>query len=76
MDNKPAPSIPQSFWDDNRQRFGAESFSIDVDRLQKPCPHVFYRYSVNEVRCKTCPAGWNDGNKFIIENGKLVGVRK
>lgn len=71
----PLPPIDQKFYEENRKRFEAETYSVDMERLNKGCSHFYQRKSMTEVNCKLCPVGWIDGGHFIIENGKLIGIK-
>ncbi len=75
MTDIPLPPVPQEFYDENRKRFQAQTHIFEIKDFHK-CSHVFYRISYSEVRCKNCTAGWIDNNRFIIEEGKLTGVKE
>ncbi len=72
---QPLPPIKQEFYDDNRKRFDAETFSTELKTLTNKCSHYLIRKSPTVVECKLCPVGWNDGGHFIIKDGKLVGIK-
>lgn len=71
----PLPPVDQKFYEENRKRFEAETHSVDITNLNKGCSHFFVRKSPTDVGCKLCPVGWIDGGRFIIENGKLIGIK-
>lgn len=72
-----APPVPQTFFDEQRSRFGAESYAIDVKSLKENrCPHKFVnRISFSEVKCDGCGMGWVDNNSFIIKDGVITGIK-
>lgn len=71
-----ADNIPQKYYDENRQRFDADTSSFDLQELRKNrCDHFFRRRSWGEVECQKCHIGYSDAHRFIIENGKLVGIK-
>lgn len=73
---EPLPPQPQSFYDTERQRFNAESYGLDLKSLKDgKCSHTnVKRLSFNEVKCQ-CGMGWYDQNRFVIENGRITGIR-
>jgi len=68
------PDIPQSYYDDNRERFGAESYGVEIKK-QPGCEHFFFRKSYNEVECQRCHIGYIDEHRFILDKGKIIGVK-
>lgn len=61
------PPLEQSFFQDNRERFEAESSAITIKSLSDTkCIHQLYRKSATEIACKSCLAGWYDMGKLAI----------
>ncbi len=63
---------PQSWYDENRQLFNAET-TITEPKIIK-CPHDGYLVRIketNEVQCKQCMAGWLN-LPLNIKDGKII----
>jgi len=75
MQSDKLPPQPQDFYDENRERFGADMAAVDVTKLSS-CDHVMKRVRPIEVTCTRCSSGWVDMGRFIIKDGKLVGISK
>jgi len=56
------PNIEQSWFDDNRDRFDAQTYSLKLP--QKTHKHSFYRKTPVDIACRTCHNGWRDMGKF------------
>jgi len=69
---KKLPPIPQSWYDDNRERFEAETTIVPIE-LPPHCTHqgTMKRISFSQVECTRCHAGWIDGGSWTIENGSI-----
>lgn len=75
MENK-LPPIPQEYFDDNRERFGAESYSLDIKAFKDRCSHdEVTRISSQEVKCLKCHMGWIDQGHFILEQNHIIGIK-
>jgi len=73
---EPLPPVPQDFYEDNRQTYGAETKFVNLDTFVKnACNHYFVRISYSAVECKYCHMGLIDNNCFILEDGKLTGIK-
>jgi hypothetical protein len=68
-------TIPQEFHNENRDLFKGNSAGLDISKLQNKCPHYFERVSYSQVKCKLCNIGYYDSNRFILQDGKIVGVK-
>ncbi len=64
------PNIPQTYYDDNKERFDAVSTGVDIKG--DACEHYFVRIASTTVECKKCTAGWTDMGKWIILDGKVL----
>lgn len=62
------PPTPQSWFDDNRERFKAQSIPLNLSGVK--CKHFLQRTSGATIRCKNCNAGWID-TSFKIEDGTI-----
>lgn len=72
----PLPPVPQSHYDAERERFNAESYGMDIDRLEKRCPHnAVKRITATEVQCMSCHMGWIDQGRFILDGTTLKGIK-
>lgn len=65
------PPIPQEWWDENRERFGAETESWSATP-PSPCKHYFYRKTATEIGCKNCTAGWIDLGALKVQGGQII----
>lgn len=69
MPSKPK-AIPQEYYNENRERFDAETIAIEVESIQRPCDHYFIVQGT-DLECNKCNAGWPGLAKFIrVVNGK------
>lgn len=75
MPSDKLPPQPQEFYDENRERFGADMSAVDVTTLPS-CDHVVKRVRPIEVVCIKCSSGWVDMGRFIIKDGKITGISK
>lgn len=66
--------LPQKFYDENRELFGAESGAFDLDK-QTGCGHYFIRKAYSQIECSKCHTGYLDQNRLILQDGKIVGVK-
>jgi len=57
------PNIDQSWFDDNRTRFNAQTYSSNLPK-NNPHKHTFYRKSPVDIACRTCNNGWRDMGVF------------
>lgn len=80
-ESKELGPIPQEWFDDNRERFAAETEIVGEPAQPKRRTfkefnqkHRFERVSGNEVRCTHCPIGWFDQGRMTIENKRIVAV--
>lgn len=73
MSDKPRP-VPQEHYDQERERFDAETFKFDMKQLKDRCDHYFVRRTATTVECQNCPAGWQDMGKFKIKDGKVEAI--
>jgi len=64
------PNIPQDYYDNNKERFDADSTGVILD--PKKCDHYFVRIASTTVECRDCTAGWVDMGKWKIEDGKIL----
>lgn len=72
-DNKSKISLPQKFYDENREIFGAETTSQDIDKiLSNKCEHYFVRKTGSSIECNKCHYGLIDLGKFKLKDGKLI----
>ena len=62
------PPTPQSWFDDNRERFKAESIPVKLTGTK--CEHYLQRVSGAQIKCRDCKAGWID-TTLTIENGTI-----
>ena len=53
------PNIPQEWFEDNRQRFKAETISAPIFH-KNTHKHQFYRKTPIEIACRTCNKVWRD----------------
>ena len=61
------PPLSQKWFDNNRQRFGAETASIDLEELKKnKCHHKFRRISPIAFECTLCHNQWVDMGKIKL----------
>lgn len=67
--------ISQEFYDDNRKIYDAASHSFDLKQLENKCDHRFERKSYTTIQCTRCSFGLIDGNRFILSEGKIIGVK-
>ena len=58
-------NIDQKWFDENRRRFHAETYSLNIDNLPT-CKHEFYRKSPIEIACRRCHNVWRDMGKIKI----------
>lgn len=65
-----APKVPQEYWDENRERFNAETTITEGEPPK--CKHYFRRVSATEIYCKKCRVGWIDMGKFEVKNGRIL----
>lgn len=63
------PPIEQSWFDDNRERFNADSATLKLTGTK--CQHYFIRTSGSDIKCKSCTAGWID-TKLTVVDGKIL----
>lgn len=73
MPNEPLPPISQEYFDENRERFEAET--TQAPNKAERCNHFFKRISAIEVGCANCTASWFDHGTWNIEDGKLIGLK-
>lgn len=66
---------PQSFYDENRELFDADTGIFDIDTLSDRCEHYFERTQFSRVVCKKCHMGYTENNRFILNNGKITGIK-
>lgn len=66
--------LPQSAYDDNRNRFDADMKAVDLDALKARCDHYVERIGYGEVRCKKCLSGWYDNHRFELRDGKIINI--
>lgn len=60
------PVITQEYWDENRQRFEAETTTAPIDTTKHT--HEFIRRTATEIGCKQCHAGWIDPTGQLIKH--------
>lgn len=71
--NQAAIKLSQEWYDANRQDFGAESTSQDIDKLlEKKCDHYMIRKTGTSVECNKCHWGLFDMGKFKLKDGKVL----
>lgn len=63
--DKPKIEIKQTFYEENRERFQADSHGVDVTKLQN-CQHAFYRFDKDNICCRKCSAGWFDRGEIQL----------
>lgn len=66
---RPLP-IPQEYYDENRERFDAETTIAEPSTVQ--CDHYLKRKSFIEVECVKCLTVWRDMNEWKIKDGKIA----
>jgi len=59
------PALSQEYFDDNRERFEAETTTSDV-QVEKH-PHDIYRKTGVEFGCRHCSVGWIDPTGQIVK---------
>lgn len=59
-----APKVPQTFWEENRERFSAQSDALDPAKITG-CTHDIVRKNAVEIVCKKCGNGWFDQGKIL-----------
>lgn len=64
------PPIPQEYYDDNRERFDAETTIAPNE--QDKCDHYLVRKKYIEVECKHCKTTWRDMGEWTIKDGKII----
>lgn len=57
--------IKQEWYEDNRERFDAETTFVDLPRKEIQI-HDFYRFSTTEIKCKHCNNGWIDTTGALL----------
>lgn len=62
------PPIEQSWFDENRERFKAQSIPLKLEG--KKCKHYLQRVSGAMIKCRDCNAGWID-TTLKVENGTI-----
>lgn len=67
---RPVPPIHQGWYDDNRQRFEADSTNVS-NQMPGKCQHYFQRVNSTSVECRNCRMGWIDLGRWKVENGKI-----
>lgn len=69
----PKEPLPQSWYDLNRKRFGAETIIHEITNLPT-CSHDGHlkRVSFSNVECTQCGNGWIDNNQWKIIDGKIT----
>ena len=66
-------SVPQKYFEDNRNRFEAETTAFELKNLKdNRCTHHFFRKNWGQIECKRCRIGYFDNNIFKIKEGKLA----
>lgn len=75
MRSNPLPPLPQDYFDDNRETYGAETSIAPLDSLNDKCRHYLVRISGSELKCKRCPAFWIDAGRFDIQDGLIKTVK-
>ena len=86
---KPLPPIRQEWYNDNRERFDAESSQVppppaaedkklsNMDKLKEELNkrHTFERLSTITIRSKTTGTIWIDHGKFVIDDGQIKEIK-
>lgn len=72
MSDQPLPPVGQEWYNQNRERFGAESNSVSVDANENRCDHEFLRYDWNTIKCNKCECQWFDRGRLTVKEGKIV----
>lgn len=72
MPSDKLPPLSQSYYDDNRERFGAET--AQIESTIPACKHFVARKSATEVSCSRCHMTWIDMGRFVIKDGEIVSV--
>lgn len=62
---KPEP-IKQSWYEENRSLYGAETVVFDTKKLETKHTHNFKRISWSEVVCTVCNCGWIDNHSLPV----------
>ncbi len=71
MRSKPKP-IPQEYYNENRERFDAETSNVAIEQISRRCKHHLIVEGTN-IECTNCNNGWIGLAKYIrIVNGKVV----
>lgn len=70
--NKGNPNLTQSWYDENRELFGAETTIAQLST--EKCPHQGFLFRDPEkwVKCSRCNAGWYFPLSVAIVDGKIV----
>lgn len=69
MPSKPPP-IKQDYYNENRERFDAETTALNKEELNNRCDHYLITEGQN-IECKNCRAGWPGLARYIkVINGK------